>query len=273
MDKKISTFWKEIKSFIERDFSFEDIQKLEHYAEQFVSGKLVYKRFSPQEQHGCSIGGNAHVIASLLAGAEVATSKDVEGSVSDFKRECELAEKQTEAIKKWAVKNHLWIENIEEDLSKSLGSFFAQGGEAEVYDNGPSVIKVIGLDYFIQPIYALDRISLHNAYFPETSLRVRGFGSDLNGKFKIIVEQPYIQGVPVSQSEIESFMTDMGFKLKDIRNWTYFTSEIYLSDMHDENIIKSKKGNLFVIDCDIRINAPHLRANGTRRLTTEIEFI
>ena len=40
------------------------------YAEQFISGRLVYQRFSPREQYGCSAGGEANVIASLLAGAE-----------------------------------------------------------------------------------------------------------------------------------------------------------------------------------------------------------
>ena len=50
-----------------------------------------------------------------------------------------------------------------------------------------------------------------------------------------MVEQPFIQGFPVSQEEINNFLVYMGFKLQDSRNWTYYTPEIYLSDMHDEN--------------------------------------
>ena len=50
----------------------------------------------------------------------------------------------------------------------------AEGGEAKVYDHGVTLVKTIGLDYFVQPILALDRISLHNAYFPETRLVVLG---------------------------------------------------------------------------------------------------
>ena len=49
--------------------------------------------------------------------------------------------------------------------------------------------------------------------------------------------------------------------------------EIYLSDLHDENVIKSVNGNVFVIDCDIRINTPELKLGGIRQLTTEVEFI
>lgn len=64
-----SDFWVSIREIIENDFAPEGLVKLERYAEQFISGQLVYKRFSPFEQHGCSTGGATHVIASLLAGA------------------------------------------------------------------------------------------------------------------------------------------------------------------------------------------------------------
>jgi hypothetical protein len=66
-------------------------------------------------------------------------------------------------------------------------------------------------------------------------------------------------------------MCQMGFELKNPRNWTYVTSEIYLSDMHDENVIRSNKTNtIFVIDCDIRINTPDLKQGGTRALLSDV---
>lgn len=77
----------------------------------------------------------------------------------------------------------------------------------------------------------------------------------------------------MSDAEIRTFAEKMGFELRNPRNWTYATPEIYLSDMHDENIIKSREGNIFVVDCDIRINTPELRTGGTRTLTTEVEIL
>ena len=66
-------------------------------------------------------------------------------------------------------------------------------------------------------------------------------------------------------------MRQMGFELKNPRNWTYATPDIYLSDMHDENVIRSNKSDtLFVVDCDIRINTPELRQGGIRTLSTEV---
>ena len=50
-------------------------------------------------------------------------------------------------------------------------------------------------------------------------------------------------------------------------------SDIYLSDMHDENVVRSNKSNtISVVDCDIRINTPELRQGGTRVILNRIVF-
>ena len=80
------------------------------------------------------------------------------------------------------------------------------------------------------------------------------------------------QGGRLLDEEIAEYMQRMGFELKNPRNWTYATSDIYLSDMHDENVIRSQTGAICVVDCDIRINTPELRNGGTRVLTTEVKM-
>ena len=267
-------FWASMRTIIAEGFMPEGLLKLDSYAEQFISGKLVYQRFSPQEQHGCATGGTTNVIASLLAGAEAGPDSKDSPSLNDYKRECQLGAKQEAVIEQWARAVGLWTECVDESLPNSLGEQIAEGGEAVVYDHGSTLIKSIGLDYFIQPIFALDRISLHNTYFPETKLTVLGFGRNGQGEFKIIAEQPFIDGKPVSNSEIEKYMRQMGFELKNPRNWTYATPDIYLSDMHDENVIHSNiSDTIFVVDCDIRLNTPELRQGGRRVLTTEVSFL
>ena len=265
-------FWASVRTIIAEGFTPGGLLKLDDYAAEFISGKLVYQRFSPQEQHGCSAGGNANVIASLLAGAEAGTDCQNPAALSDYERECQLGAKQEAAIEQWAKAVGLWTQDVDSQLTLTLGEQIAEGGEAKVYDHGSTLVKSIGLDYFIQPIFALDRITLHNTYFPETRLNVIGFGRDSNSEFKIIVEQSFIDGEPVSDEDISNYMRLMGFELKNPRNWTYATPDIYLSDMHDENVIRSAAGNLFVVDCDIRINTPELRQSGTRQLTTEVSF-
>ena len=199
-------FWASICSIVSEGFNPEGLLKLDSYAEQFIRGKLVYQRFSPQEQHGCSTGGSTNVIASLLAGAEAGSDSKDSPSLSKYQKECQLGAKQERIIEQWARTVGLWTDNVERTLPQSLGEQIAEGGEAIVYDHGATLIKSIGLDYFIQPIFALDRISLHNTYFPETKLTVLGFGRNNNNDFKIIVEQPFVDGLPVSDSEIADFM-------------------------------------------------------------------
>lgn len=63
----------------------ENLIKLDEYAEWFITRQLVYKRFSPAEQYGCIAGGATHVIASILAGAEVEADK-LSAPVGSFKR-------------------------------------------------------------------------------------------------------------------------------------------------------------------------------------------
>ncbi len=267
-------FWTSIRTIIAGGFRSEGLLKLEDYAAEFISGRLVYQRFSPHEQHGCAAGGATNVIASLLAGAEVGTDSTYSPTLSEFQRERQRGAKQEAVIEQWARTVGVWTERVDDELPRILGEEIAEGGEAKVYDHGATLIKSIGLDYFIQPIFALDRIALHNTYFPETHLTVLGFGRDSRGEFKIIAEQPYIEGVPVDDTEISDYMRQMGFELRNARNWTYATPDIYLSDMHDENVIRSSKTRtIFVIDCDIRINTPELRQGGTRILTTNVVFL
>ena len=83
-------FWASVHTIIAEGFTSEGLLKLDSYAEQFISGRLVYQRFSPQEQHGCATGGATNVIASLLAGAEAGTDSENQGTLSDYQRECQL---------------------------------------------------------------------------------------------------------------------------------------------------------------------------------------
>ena len=112
MNNDTTQFWKRICNIIDCGFTPEGLNDLEEYAEQFNERKVIYKRFSPQEQYGCTAGGVNHVIASLLAGAKVATSEIPEGSIPNFKSELKLAKEQIETIKHWAIRSNCWIENV-----------------------------------------------------------------------------------------------------------------------------------------------------------------
>ena len=103
-------FWKSILSIIDDGFTDEGLQKLDHYAELLINGRLVYKRFSPFEQHGCATGGATHVAASLLAGAKAQPDSGVTPYGNDFKREVECGAQQAECIELWARRTGCWTD-------------------------------------------------------------------------------------------------------------------------------------------------------------------
>ena len=92
-----SDFWESIGVIIDNGYTPEGLTKLEEYAEQFITERWLFQRFSSFEQHGCSKGGASHVIASIIAGAEDKTDYVAQGVVG-FKRELQQAAKQTERI-------------------------------------------------------------------------------------------------------------------------------------------------------------------------------
>jgi hypothetical protein len=102
-------FWASIRAIIDEGFTPKCLLKLDGYAEQFISGKLVYQRFSPQEQYGCSAGGTTNVIASLLAGAEAGSDSENQAAFGDYQRECQLGAQQEAVIEKWAKAVGLWM--------------------------------------------------------------------------------------------------------------------------------------------------------------------
>ena len=115
-----SDFWNSIDGIVRDNFTPEGLSKLDTYAADFISGKLVYQRFSPQEQHGCATGGYAHVVASLIAGAKTGADS-IATEFSDFKRQQQRAASQAVRIEQWARTTGCWFDNIDEQRSSRSG--------------------------------------------------------------------------------------------------------------------------------------------------------
>ena len=111
-------FWASVSKIVKEGFTPEGLKQLDHYAELFINGRLVYQRFSPFEQHGCAAGGATHVVASLLAGAETAPDRDAAPDGDDFKRELQRGAQQADRIERWARAVGCWTERIDDSLPK-----------------------------------------------------------------------------------------------------------------------------------------------------------
>ena len=164
------------------------------------------------------------------------------------------SEKQ-QIIEKWAKDNNLWVDNIDAVLEDNFGSPINSGGEAIVYlgNDGKTVVKLISLDYYNNDVQEdLDRILIHNYLFGrEARLSDIGFGRDKDGTFKILVEQPYIEGEFATHEEIVEYAKERGFSTEDGN--VYYYNGIKINDLNSLNVIKMLNGGFAVIDAELRL--------------------
>jgi Serine/Threonine/Tyrosine Kinase found in polyvalent proteins len=104
-------------------------------------------------------------------------------------------------------------------------------------------------DYF-------SRLALHAKLFPDTAYRFLGFTKDANGKLHAVVDQPDVQAeldadgkaVGAGKDLVAPDMAKMGFV--NTKGDNYYNKElgIYIEDLHDENAIVRKNGQIAYID-------------------------
>lgn len=268
LDKSLDT----IRSVIESGkWTSESLTVLDNLIKDIENGKVTYKRFPQEASGGMYKGGATNATASILLSSNESSSRNAPLSVSErYERDKRQQPIQERIVESWAKAKGIWHDNLDTIEGKEL---FAEGGEAKVFanDGDTNVIKILSTEYFITPQFALDRITLHNTLFPEAALKITGFGRNSKGEFQFLVEQPFIQGTYATQAEIDKFITKAGFtkSTKDKGN-TFITDDLYVSDLHDENVIKTPNGNLIVIDADIRLNTPELNRNGKYVINNDI---
>ena len=271
LDKSLDT----IRSVIESGkWTSESLTVLDNLIKDIENGKVTYKRFPQEASRGMYQGGTANATASILLSSNESSSGNASLSVSErYERDKRQQPIQERIIESWAKAKSIWHDNLDTINGKEL---FAEGGEAKVFanDGDTKVIKILSTEYFITSQFALDRITLHNTLFPEAALKITGFGRNSKGEFQFLVEQPFIQGTPATQAEIDRFITKAGFtkSTKDKGN-TFITDDLYVSDLHDENVIKTPNSNLIVIDADLRLNTPELNRNGKYVINNDIVSI
>lgn len=127
---------------------------------------------------GLQNGSRLHVTASIIAqrggctGSETSLSSDSLGFQYLI---------QELLIESWAKHNNCWIAPTESFLQERYGD-----------KDGKDVVKEWKTYKYESIQLALDRITIHNAVFPETSLKVEGFGRTRAGDFAKLVRKPFI---------------------------------------------------------------------------------
>ena len=172
---------------------------------------------------------------------------------------------QERLIEAWAKAEDLWLNDYQdpngkkanslEDLLCSQWDYWNQGSEAEVYmyDNR-TVLKAINLSHVNDNLgKMLVRIALFNALFTSTSMDIVGFGRDSLGHFRVIVTQPHIQGLELTDDDLKEFYAKYKLKQTGGRFETE-SPDVFVTDLSPSNILRDKDGRFYIIDADIIFN-------------------
>ncbi len=167
-------------------------------------------------------------------------------------------------LKVQAQQNGVWFEmSYLEDKTllhdqKSTGT-----SENDMYldANGKTVTKLNNLSYvkgseYYHNLYAvIDRLTSHNALFPDVSYTIKGFMYNKNGYQSLVLEQPYVFDVErnASSEEIQDYLISKGFKLSGIRNWSnghqvWSNGKFELFDARPANVLKGNNGEFYFVD-------------------------
>lgn len=248
--------------------------------------KEIFKRFPSSYFGGLPEGGRRNVAASVILRAKAGSGgeKQHEIGASGYTREQEL-------VGNWAERDGCWQDYAEQSQLDSGRKKLAFGSEARVFaDDGKYVYKTVDLSHCRTLEAALDRVSLHNAIFPETAMVVEGFGMRDNAEdssgYVLIVRQPFVQGEnmlgpesgPYVQEQLHERTFDLvkpvptpseiagalarGEKVPEYAQtvWCFSSQDksVLLFDLHDENFVFDRKGHILVYDCEIKLNDdPH----------------
>jgi|GEM_PF-2002892 len=211
--------------------------------------------------YGQNIGGDKGRIflaAVVICGAGREANRTI--PTSYFQRS-KWSDRCGQLLEKWAKGVGCWIENAENYLtSKGYIRIDIETGESIVFRDAEytTAIKIMGANYYANMIdKSIDRIMLHNYLFPDTALEIIGFTYH-HGTTKVIAKQKFIQGIPASEDDVLLYI-DEHFKGYDYdhTNGHFVKDGIEVGDIHEGNIVKTKDGELYVIDCYARFQGKY----------------
>ena len=151
----------------------------------------------------------------------------------------------------------------EDEIAEITSGKVGKGEENYVYlsKDGKTVIKLNNLlmvDRKFRFNEFVDRIKAHNEFAPEDRYVPLGFALNPEGDFCLVLEQPYVEGKPASQEEIDENLENRGFDLAPVMvsedeigaGWSDGNYEIW--DTKPRNVLKDKNGDLHFIDTVIQ---------------------
>lgn len=281
------------------EWNQEALDELNNLITDIKDGKKEYRRYQlgiPRtiQQKGWRSDETAVKASIILRGSSDTSSTEQRLSkLQRRKRDQETGIRQEQIVESWARSEGLWFEQLSDSV-KGLKLLSDKSSESAVYidEAKRTVTKVMSLSHFINPQLAIDRIILHNQFFPKAPIKIIGFGIDKNeefikdvmnnnNKFRIVIEQPFAKGIKPTIENIKSVVENFGL-IQQKTPTTYSNPLFIASDLHEGNAIHLVDENdnpiyyengepvLAFIDTDMRLNTPDQGQNGEYHIDNSI---
>ena len=218
---------------------------------------------------------------NLLVGATVIANRQSLYSGTDLnsRQERKFAADARAEITEYAKGKRRWYADIGKSMERIKARLWRNGSEAQCWLVGNRVFKAIDPETFHggDPRLILNRIAAHNMIFPESAMKVQGFGM-YKGSFRVLVSQALVEPGPndgtLTQVGMVKFMRERGFtqmkgvNITDFGNpdesvWISNDRNYVIADLEARNVIIGKDGKPHPIDAITNVNTPWFRfANG-----------
>ncbi len=269
--------------------------ELDNLLNDIENGRKRYKRFEFLENQAddCKENNRRAIQASIIlrGSTDPSSTNQRLTKLQRRKRDQEAIARQEQLIEQWARAEGIWFNDLS-DAIKDKQLLANHSSEAVVYYKDNMVTKIVALSHFLNPQLAIDRIVLHNIFFPATPIRIVGFGYDEgerffcnemndNNTFRIVVEQPFVRGIKPTLEQIKTDIESFGF-VQQKKPTSFITDYYIVSDLHEGNVIHVTGENgeplyyddgnpiLAYIDTDMRLNTPDQGKDGKYKIDNEI---
>lgn len=214
---------------------------------------------------------------NLLVGATVIANRQSLYSGADLnsRQERKFAAEAKAEITEYAKGKRRWYADIGKSMKRIKARLWRNGSEAQCWLVGNRVFKAIDPETFHigDPRLILNRIAAHNMIFPESAMKVQGFGM-YKGSFRVIVSQELVEPGPndgtLTQVGMVKFMRERGFtkmngvNITDFGNpdesvWISKDRNYVIADLEARNVIIGKDGKPHPIDAITNVNTPWFR--------------
>ena len=215
----------------------------------------------PQGEHGENapqIGGMEETAARLGERIE-ADGGTPQGGLSRNVREIE-----NRVTREYAQENGLWIPF--DDVFK-LCRPSKSGNEHDTYLNAEQgvIYKVNNRMNTPSIVDLLNRMALHNQYFPNSKYSLVGFTAiSKNGDVWPVFAQDYVPNARMaSVEEIDGYMGSLGFTR--VGDGRYSNGEVVIKDLKPRNVLINPNGDAYVVDAEFEPAAAENAVGGSEK--------